>query len=548
MKPESNIKILTNRFILGLFVMLAICVSPKVNAQINMTLLGNLPISANVFDVAGYVDSQGNEYAIIGADKGAFIVDVTIPSNPDSVFFISGTNSWWRGVEVYNNYAYITSQSTGGLMIIDLSSLPFNTNLTVSYFTGVTYSFQIAHELFIDENGICYIFGSNYGNGGAIMLDLSASPTNPVELGVFDQHYLHDGMVRGDTLWGAAIYQGYFSVIDVSNKSSPVLIATHNTPAAVTHNCWISDDGKTLFTTDKTSGGYIISFDVSDLNNITELNKIRSNPGSGSVPYNTTVFGHFLVNSFHKDGVTIVDATHPENMVEVGNYDTYPSGSGDGFTGCQGVYSFLPSGNIIATDMENGLFVLNPVFIRACYLEGLITKLGSGNPVYNVNVEILSSSALTSSNLSGNYKTGIVDSGTYSVQYSKAGYFTKIVTGVNLSHGITTTLNVEMIDSASIGINETYENEYNFIKNYPNPFSESTTIGYLLSEQSEVTITIYNPLGERVNELVKQSKPAGKHEALWNAKDFSPGIYFYEIRAVNENGTFRQVNKISLVK
>ncbi len=548
MNPGITIKIVTNRWTLGLFIMLAICISLKGNAQKNMTLLGSLPFSSNIFDVAGYVDSQGNEYAIVGRDNGVSIVDVSVPSNPTSVFTVSGTNSWWRGVEVHNNFAYITSQSLGGLMIIDLSTLPFDTNLTVSYFTGVSYPFQIAHELFIDENGICYIFGSNYSNGGAIMLDLSVSPTNPPELGVFDLHYLHDGMVRGDTLWGAAIYQGYFSVIDVINKSSPALLATHNTPNSLTHNCWISENGKTLFTTDKTSGGYITSFDVANLDNISESGRIRSNPGSGSVPYNTSVIGGFLVNSYHKDGVTIVDAAHPDNMVEVGYYDTYPSGAGDGLTGCQGVYSGLPSGNIIAADMVNGLFLLKPNYVRACYLEGLITKAGTGNPLYNVNVELLSTLTTTSSDLSGNYKTGTADSGSYSIQFSKAGYFTKIITGINLSHGITTYLNVELTDSASIGLNELSENEANFTKVYPNPFSESTTISYKLSEQSEVTITIFNLLGKRVKKLLSQCQQAGSYEATWVAKDFSPGNYLYEISAVGESKTFRRVNKLSLVK
>ena len=63
------------------------------------------------------------------------------------------------------------------------------------------------------------------------------------------------------------------------------------------------------------------------------------------------------------------------------SYDTYTQGSGNGFNGCWGVYPFLPSGTIVASDIDNGLFVLQPTYVRGCYLEGTITDLNSGIPI-----------------------------------------------------------------------------------------------------------------------------------------------------------------------
>ena len=67
-------------------------------------------------------------------------------------------------------------------------------------------------------------------------------------------------MVRGDTLWGAAVYEGYFFALDISNPYNPKIfndsLAFHQTPNIFTHNCWISDDGNYLFTTDEKSGAY----------------------------------------------------------------------------------------------------------------------------------------------------------------------------------------------------------------------------------------------------------------------------------------------------
>ena len=64
-------------------------------------------------------------------------------------------------------------------------------------------------------------------------------------------------------------------IIDVSNKSNPITIGTHPTPNAFTHNAWVSDDGDYVFTTDEQSGAYLTAYDVSDLNNIQEVDRIQ---------------------------------------------------------------------------------------------------------------------------------------------------------------------------------------------------------------------------------------------------------------------------------
>ena len=73
------------------------------------------------------------------------------------------------------------------------------------------------------------------------------------------------------------------------------------------------------------------------------------------------VVGDFLVTAYYRDGVIITDAHYPDNMIKTGNYDTSPL-SGDGFNGCWGSWPYLPSGNIIASDMEEGLFILGPTY------------------------------------------------------------------------------------------------------------------------------------------------------------------------------------------
>jgi choice-of-anchor B domain-containing protein len=211
--------------------------------------------------------------------------------------------------------------------------------------------------------------------GGAMIFDLNSNPENPTLLGNYSGSYFHDGMVRGDTLFDGAIYNGEFSVVDVSDKSNPVLLATQSTPSNFTHNCWISDDGNTLFTTDEVSGAYVTSYDVSSLNDIEELDRIQAwSSDTDVIPHNTHVDGDFLITSYYTDGVSVVDASNPSNLIEVGYYDTSTGYSGSGFNGAWGTYPFLPSRNILVSDIENGLYVLEPKYTNASFLEGYVTN------------------------------------------------------------------------------------------------------------------------------------------------------------------------------
>ncbi|MBI2280173.1 MAG: choice-of-anchor B family protein [Bacteroidetes bacterium] len=430
---------------------IAICLQLQFSfAQLNMSLLGQLPLSGkgDGSDIWGYVDELGNEYALVGMEFGVSIVDVTIPSAPNEVFWVAGNTTWWRDLKTWNNKAYITNEGGNGLMIIDLDPLPGSTALTVTNYTGSTYPFTTAHNLYIDENGYCYIFGANSGVGGAIILNLNLPTTDPnFEVGRYNQYYLHDGVVRGDTLWGAAINDGFLVVINVATKSAPVSMATKTTPSFFTHNAWFSDDNQTIFTTDEQPNAYLGAYDVSDLGNISELGRVQSSPGMNVIPHNVHFMNDYIITSYYRDGVTVHDVCDPTNMVEVGNYDTSPTYSGDGFNGCWGVYPWLPSGNIIASDIENGLFVLGINYIRAQKLEGVVTDSITSNPINGVQVNIVSTSATANTNVIGGYKIGIAATGTYDISFSKAGYVSKTITGVSLN-AVTcdpTILNVELI-------------------------------------------------------------------------------------------------------
>jgi len=86
--------------------------------------------------------------------------------------------------------------------------------------------------------------------------------------------------------------------------------------------------------------------------------------------------------------------------------------------------------------------------------------------------------------------------------------------------------------------------EYSLAQNYPNPFNPSTTIEYSLPEQTDVSIKIYDVLGNELEVLFSGNESAGTHSLNWNASNYASGIYFYKMSA----GSFNQVNKMLLVK
>ena len=345
-------------------------------------------------DIWGHVDSLGNEYALVGLRSGLSVVSLADTNNLVEVFGESSVYSVWRDIKTWGDYAYVTNETSGGLAIYDLSTLPDSVN-GVTYYTGSSYSVTSAHNIFIDENGVAYLFGTNHATGtfGTIMLDVATNPGQPIELGYFDSLYLHDGYARGDTLYGSAVYAGEMLVIDVSDKSNPVIIGSKNTPSNFTHNAWLSDNSQYIFTTDEVSGGYVAAYDVSNPLAIFQADRIRSRKTTTVIPHNTHVLNDFLITSYYTLGVSIIDAHKPDNLIEMGYFDTSPLFTGSTFNGNWGAYPYLPSGLLILSDMEEGLFVLRPHYKRASYLEGSV-KNCAGNAISSATVKILRTTAI----------------------------------------------------------------------------------------------------------------------------------------------------------
>ncbi|MFT4680436.1 MAG: choice-of-anchor B domain-containing protein [Granulosicoccus sp.] len=429
------------KFIIGLFaISTALSTGTIAQDAMNMTEIGYWDWPESLSEVRG-ASYDGREYALLGSNTGMSIIDVTDPADLTEIQWFVGPSSIWRDPFYYNGHAYCVTEGGGGMLIVDMTTLPA-TPLNFTYYTGDTFPFSSAHNMFIDENGVAFLFGTSSVQG-AIMLDLTQDPMNPVELGIWNDYYTHDGFVRGDTLWAACLTDG-MRVIDVSSPSNPIELGTWPTVGNFAHNVWVSDDGNYAFTTDEIGSGYVAAYDVTDLNNVIETDKINEPLTEGVIPHNTHYVDGWLVTSHYKDGITVYDAHDPDNMIMTAYFDSSPL-TGNGFDGVWGVWPYLPSGNILVADISSGFWVIGHEYERGSYLEGNVTEVVSTIPLSGVTVDIESAVPTTESDIFGDYASGTGNPGLYDVSFSRIGYLPLTVEDVELLTGQTITLDVELV-------------------------------------------------------------------------------------------------------
>ncbi len=102
--------------------------------------------------------------------------------------------------------------------------------------------------------------------------------------------------------------------------------------------------------------------------------------------------------------------------------------------------------------------------------------------------------------------------------------------------------------SNSVEVEVGKPNSFVLEQNYPNPFNPSTVIDYAVPEKSQVTITVFNSLGEVIDILISEQKDAGYYKLQFNGANLASGTYFYQINAAGVSGNFSSVKKMLLIK
>ena len=361
------------------------------------------PSSAN--DIWGFVDlNTFREYAIVGLRNGTAVVDVTDPDNPAEIGTVSGLETTWRDIKVlqtfdagsarWRTFAYVTADSsTDRLTVIDLNGLPNSiaesgrqtaeTSAHNVMISNVNYATGVPLTGFEAE---IFTAGSNLDNGSFRRYSL-ANPEQPALNSQSSGGYMHDAAAFVVTDARAANHCGGASscelLIDFNestfeiyrlNATTATQLSSSSYPqVGYVHSGWWSEDTQYLFVhdeLDEQNSGLnttVRVFSLSDLAN-PSLTATWVGP-TAAIDHNGYARGNRYYMSNYTRGLTVLDITDPTAPVALASFDTFPSSDASAFNGAWGVYPFLPSGKILLSDINSGLYVL----------EDLSTGQGAGS-------------------------------------------------------------------------------------------------------------------------------------------------------------------------
>ena len=355
----------------------------------NVTLLGQLnpraPFTSHsdnsstgqsYLGIWGYA-SAGREYALLTHSQGLSITEVTDPANPVEIQFIpSAGGRIQRDIDTYldpvsgKTYAYFGGQEGANLYSIDLSYLPGTipaSGIVDLGRTNWTHTLQVADGL---------LFVNSAGSSlGCRIFDAQANPANPPLLAQSwsgSDRDCHDSFTRDNILYSADGYSTRWRIVDIAGirgGSAPTLLGETAMKSGVyAHSNWLSDDSQYMYSFEEFNIEDINVFDVSDPANPVNVETFQwSGDATGNSPvHNGQVKGDLLHVAYYEAGYRVFDISDPANPVEVGMYETWRDPDGDGTfnksitgieNGAWNVYTDLPSGDVLVSDTQSGLFI-----------------------------------------------------------------------------------------------------------------------------------------------------------------------------------------------
>ncbi len=367
---------------------MAICLPFLSIAQVEQAnLLGQWSDDDNILMV-GWLQSRYNEIwgvavndsevAIIGSTMGAHFIDVTNPNNPTPIQLVEGmavgTNLVHRDYHDYNGYLYAVADegNTSGLEIIDLSGLP---NSVERVYADNEF-IRTSHNIFIDEDNarLYSIAGNNAdGNYAIVVLDIQ-EPANPQFLGQYTNNDMtvsqtHDLYVKDNIAYINGGNSG-LRIVDFTDPTAPVVTGslTQYPQSGYNHAGWLDEEGRYYYMLDETHGTDIKTLDVCDAEDIQVVGTFDAEASaSTSIAHNAIVHNNLLYVSYYYEGLQVYNIDEPANPVRIYEYDTFSGPDDDFFAGAWGVYPLLPSGNILVSDLQTGLYVFEALEDDATY-------------------------------------------------------------------------------------------------------------------------------------------------------------------------------------
>ncbi|MBV6473067.1 MAG: hypothetical protein JPMHGGIA_01338 [Saprospiraceae bacterium] len=328
----------------------------------------------NAFNEAWGIAVNGHEYAIIGSTSGTHLIDITDPGAPFERMLIPGAFNGegviHRDYDDYKCHLYaVCDEGNSTLQIIDFSQLPDTARVVYDSREFMTR----VHNIYIDiPKGRLYTCAES-GSTGFFALGLYdiSNPGKPTFIGHYNRFgditasHVHDAFVRNDTAYLNCGPDG-FAIVDFSDPQNPNAIFTarpNEYPfAGYNHSGWLTPDGKTYVMADENHG---LPLKIYDLTNIEEAKVVSVlYPGrdcSIAIPHNPLVSCRYAYVSYYYDGLQVYDISDPAKPVLTHYYPTSALPNQKSYKGSWGNYPYLPSGNIVVADMQNGLFIIKGI-------------------------------------------------------------------------------------------------------------------------------------------------------------------------------------------
>ncbi len=350
----------------------------------------------------GYA-AGSREYALQCNSFGLHIIDVTDPASPFRVQYIdmSGGASppngrIWRDVDIHRDpvsgktYAYVGAQSNGNFWVVDLSylsdSAPQGVDSNPIPPAGIADRGRTnyGHTVFINEDlGLLSLNTANNASTlGCQLFDLLQNPFDPPLLPSWtgSGHDCHDSFTRANVpgsggknlLYTAEGYAIRYRILDITNVrtgGAPVLVGESPTVSGIyAHSNWLDDDSHYLYAFEEFNVRDIGVYDVSNPASPTQVAAFQwsGDATANSRIHNGQVRGKYLITAYYEAGLRVFDISNPAHPVEVGKYETWRDPDGDGtfnktitggYNGAWNIHVFLPSGNVLVSDMKSGTFI-----------------------------------------------------------------------------------------------------------------------------------------------------------------------------------------------
>jgi choice-of-anchor B domain-containing protein len=505
----------------------------------------------------GWTSPDGDEYAFIGTALGTGIYSLAGDTLQEIQFVFGPQASYaYREFKTYKHYLYIVSEGGSGVQIVNLEFLPDTAILVKNFnYTSGGKNISRSHTVTLAD-GYLYLNGcANWNPGGMVIFSLVNDPTTPQYVGQYQPDYIHDSYVRNDTIFAAAIYgNGGLYIANAQNKANPTIIKKVSYSGSGTHHAWESIDGNYAFTTDEI--GTVNNLKIWKYKNLgagppyTPIAQYAAN--AIDIIHNVHGRGNYVYVSHYGAGARAVDVHNPETPEEVGYYDTYP-GSVSDYVGCWAVYPYFFSGKWLASDMQSGLYLLNFNGLKSRIRPSLLSpsngdSLGilpttfvwtrSANAVEDPHRYELRISGTNYFHSLQTNDTAITISDFIGMQFGQI-YRWEVWTVDEFSEVKSLQNNEFVFNGTSVRVREerTIPQAISLSQNYPNPFNPETKISFTLSKEENVTLIIFNLVGEEIATLLNGIQPKGSFEVVWNASEYTSGIYLYRLTIGNTTET-----------